>query len=200
MVNKRQLHIAVIDNYDSFVFNIIHYLETSYEPLKISLMKNDEIEDDLLKKADALVLSPGPGIPTEAGDLMNVIDKYHNQKPILGICLGLQALVEYFGGNLKNLSMPLHGIATDLYKTSEHFLWQNIDFPTKIGHYHSWASADSYFPNCIEITAKNQDDIIMAIQHKNLPITAVQFHPESVLTTDGKQMIKNWIDYLNKGR
>ncbi|WP_372473689.1 aminodeoxychorismate/anthranilate synthase component II [Capnocytophaga sp. ARDL2] len=193
MVAKKPLHIAIVDNYDSFVFNIVHYLEAVADAVKITVIKNDEIDESILQKADALVLSPEPGIPSEAGDLLNIIDKYHKRKPILGICLGLQALVEYFGGKLINLSMPLHGITTQLHKTAESKLWQTIEFPSPIGHYHSWAASKENFPKSLEITAENSEGQIMAIQHKILPIVALQFHPESILTTQGKTMLRNWI-------
>ena len=188
------MKIAVINNYDSFVYNIIHYLE-SFEGVEVSVFLNDQFCLDELQKFDKIVLSPGPGIPKEAGLLLDVIDRYKSTKSILGICLGHQAIAEYFGCELVNLSKPLHGIASKLHIVADDVLWNNINDTVNVGHYHSWSVDTKNIPNNLIITAFDEFGNIMAINHKNLDIRGVQFHPESVLTTHGKQMIGNWLSH-----
>lgn len=187
------MKIAVIDNYDSFVYNITHYLE-SFDGVQTWLMKNDCIDWNLLDQVDRILLSPGPGIPSEAGSLMQVIEKYYTRKPILGVCLGHQALGVYFGATLKNLDVPLHGKISQLYKITEDKLWDTIQFPTQIGHYHSWVIDHHNFSSQLEILAVDEWQNIMSFRHKKWPIKGIQFHPESVLTPSGKQMLFNWIN------
>lgn len=187
------MKIAVIDNYDSFVNNIIHYLE-AYHHISIEVMKNDEINWKVLDSCDRILLSPGPGIPSEAGDLMKVIQKYYFKKNILGVCLGHQAIGEFFGCRLKNLDYPLHGISSSLKIFTNDNIFKNISSNTEVGHYHSWVIDSSFVSDAIEVLATDDYGHIMAIKHKNYPIYGVQFHPESVLTTEGRKMIENWVN------
>lgn len=188
---KKQ-RILVIDNYDSFVYNLVHYLE-EYD-VEVDTFRNDQIELTQIDTYDKLLLSPGPGIPDEAGKLKEIIKTYAETKPMLGVCLGLQAIVEVFGGELQNLEQVYHGIATPAKLVAEDKrLFEGISQEFEIGRYHSWVSIPQV-PECLEVTAVDHQNHIMAIKHKTLPISAVQFHPESVLTPKGKQMIKNWVN------
>ena len=186
------MKVLLLDNYDSFTYNIFHYLRSN--GVEVAVFRNDKISVEDAMLYDAIVLSPGPGLPSEAGVMMDVIAAAHSSKPILGVCLGLQALVEYFGGSLKNLGKVIHGRSSLCFSVENSILFENINSPFEVGHYHSWV-ADT-IPNELIVTAKNEDDLVMAIRHRSLPIEAVQFHPESVLTPEGKQMIKNWIDSI----
>lgn len=184
--------VLVIDNYDSFVYNLVHYLE-EFEA-DVSVYRNDEINLEHVNNFDKILLSPGPGVPDEAGQLKKVIEEFYEHKPILGVCLGLQAIVEVFGGSLKNLKQVYHGIATPAHLLDpKDMLFKNIPEKFEVGRYHSWCS-NQEIPEVLKVTAVDDQDEIMAIRHKSLPIHAVQFHPESVLTPYGKEMIKNWIN------
>lgn len=185
--------ILVIDNYDSFVYNLVHYLEEF--DAEVSVYRNDEIDLAIIKDFDKILLSPGPGIPDEAGLLKEIIRKFADKKPILGVCLGLQAIVEVFGGTLKNLDQVYHGISTPAKLIVEDdIIFKNIPQNFEIGRYHSWCS-NQKVPDILEVTAVDQNDEVMALRHKKLPINAVQFHPESVLTPYGKKIIKNWVEH-----
>ena len=186
------MKIAIIDNYDSFVHTIVHYLE-GMDGVDIVLMKNDQVDLEVLEKIDRIVLSPGPGIPSEAGDLLAVIECFYKTKPILGVCLGHQAIGEFFGARLKNLEHPLHGFVSPMNKTQEDTLWEAIDFPTTIGHYHSWVVDVDEFPEELEVLSLDEDSNIMALKHRYYPIKGIQFHPESVLTPFGRKMLENWV-------
>lgn len=184
------MKILVIDNYDSFVYNIVHIIK-EVGIKDIDIVKNDKIDLSKIDQYDKILLSPGPGIPSEAGKLIEVIKQYATTKDILGVCLGHQALGEYFGMQLKRLKEPLHGIASPIYLQHHDYLFDNVQNYSSIGHYHSWV-IDSPTSDLI-ITAKDQDGNIMAFKHKSYNVRGVQFHPESVLTEEGKQMISNWI-------
>jgi anthranilate synthase component 2 len=189
------MKIAVIDNFDSFVYNLIRYLkEFSCE---VIVMRNNEINDAILDDSDAILLSPGPGIPSEFEGLMHVISKYHKLKPILGICLGHQALAEYFGNELMQNSFPIHGEASELEILHEDGVLVGITNKTKIGRYHSWSVKPPLKSPllCTGITDENE---IMSFKHMDLPIYGFQFHPESILTPDGKKMIGNWVNSIKK--
>ena len=186
------MKIAVINNYDSFVHNIIHYLE-SFDRVEVTVFLNDEFYLEQLQHFDKIVLSPGPGIPKEAGLLLDVIDFYKDKKSILGVCLGHQAIAEYFGCSLTNLDQPLHGIATKLDITEDDFLWNDLQEEIFIGHYHSWVVNPETVSNELIVTAVDEFANIMALKHKHYDIRGVQFHPESVLTPQGKTIIENWI-------
>lgn len=188
-MNKK---ILVIDNYDSFVYNLVHYLEEF--GADVSVYRNDQIDLESIYHFDKILLSPGPGIPDEAGLLKTIIREFADKKPILGVCLGLQAIIEVYGGTLKNLDQVYHGVSTPAkLVTQDDLLFKSIPEDFEIGRYHSWSSTQDV-PDVLEVTAIDHNNEVMAIRHKTLPIHAVQFHPESVLTPHGKQMIKNWIN------
>ncbi|RRA93991.1 anthranilate synthase component II [Paenimyroides viscosum] len=186
------MKIAVINNYDSFVHNIIHYLE-SFDGVEVSVFLNDKFYLEQLQSFDKIVLSPGPGIPEEAGLLLDVIDFYKDKKSILGVCLGHQAIAEYFGCSLVNLNQPLHGIATKLHIIEDDFLWNDLHNDIFVGHYHSWSVSKNNLSTEIIVTAIDELGNIMALKHKKYDIRGVQFHPESVLTPQGKIIIENWL-------
>lgn len=192
------MKLAVIDNYDSFTFNLVHYLEVLCN--EIVVVRNDQINYEILDSADAIVLSPGPGLPQESGELMLLISKYIQHKPILGVCLGLQAVVLHFGGELKNLSKVKHGIQSIclLNSPNEHSIFAKMQDKIAVGHYHSWVVNEKLLPKDLLITAKNEEGLVMAIKHKSLPISALQFHPESVLTPDGKMILANWVNSIKQ--
>lgn len=187
------MKVLILDNYDSFTYNLFHYIK-GITP-DVTVKRNDEISIEAIEEYTHIVISPGPGLPTDAGILMDVIKTYQTQKRILGICLGLQGIVIHFGGELYNQKIVKHGLQEDisLLKT-ESGLFKGFDDSIKVGLYHSWAAEKDSLPADIEITAEGKTGVIMAIQHKALPIAAVQFHPESILTPDGKQILKNWFE------
>lgn len=185
------MNILVIDNYDSFTFNLVHLLnETGHEA---TVWRNDKFSLTDVDAFDKIVLSPGPGIPSEAGLLLDVIRTYAPTKNILGVCLGMQAIAEVFGGELYNLSYPVHGRATQIHiLDQDELLFLNCPAEFKIGRYHSWAVSAEKMPPDLKMTAVDADGVIMALRHRTLDVCGVQFHPESVLTEYGKQMIQNW--------
>jgi anthranilate synthase component 2 len=185
-------NIVVIDNYDSFVYNLVHYLEDL--DCKVTVVRNDEFELDDLKNFDKILLSPGPGIPSEAGLLKQVIAKYASTKSILGVCLGQQAIGEVFGGELTNLEKVYHGVATpiNILVTDEN-LFADLESNQEVGRYHSWVIANEGFPEVLEITSVDENGQIMSIRHRMYDVKGVQFHPESVLTPNGKKMLENWV-------
>ncbi len=184
--------ILVIDNYDSFTYNLVHLLqELNHEYI---VVRNDKFELSYVDQFDKILLSPGPGIPEEAGLLMDVIRMYSPTKSILGICLGQQAIAEVFGGTLFNMPKPLHGVATDIIVTDkEEKLFQNFPEHSKIGRYHSWAVNPENLPADLKITAVDPQGIIMALSHTKYDVKGMQFHPESILTDNGKTLIANWL-------
>jgi anthranilate synthase component 2 len=184
------MQVVIIDNYDSFVYNIVRYINDTTES-KAIVFRNDAIDFEVLKNADAIVLSPGPGIPSEAGKMMELIEEFHLTKPILGICLGHQALGEFFGSNLIQNKSPMHGVGTVIEHQSNSDFFKGIPVEFEVGRYHSWSIDDA--SNELEVTAKTVEGEVMAIQHQTLPIQGVQFHPESILTPHGRKMINNWI-------
>jgi len=193
MKTPDQKRIVVIDNYDSFTYNLVHLLnECGYEAV---VWRNDKFELKDLAEFDKILLSPGPGIPSESGLLLDVIKEYGNSKSILGICLGLQAITEVYGGKLYNLKKPVHGTATpiDILKPKE-VLFSGLPNKFLVGRYHSWAADRKEFPEELEITALDNEGVIMALAHKKLDVRAVQFHPESILSEYGKEIISNWLN------
>lgn len=186
------MKIVVIDNYDSFTFNLVHYLQDLEE--QVVVYRNDEFDIEDLEYFDKIVLSPGPGVPSEAGLLNQVIKKYAPTKSILGVCLGQQAIAEVFGGQLVNLEKPFHGIATTITVTvPDEELFKSLPDQFEVGRYHSWAVEAASLPHCLEVTAVDQQGIIMALRHKDYDVRGVQFHPESILTPMGKQILANWL-------
>lgn len=190
---EQQTKILVFDNYDSFTYNLVQIIERVLDQ-KVDVVRNDQISLEEINKYDKIILSPGPGIPEEAGILLDVIKEYAPTKSILGVCLGQQAIAEAFGGSLINLSEIFHGVATsaELVKNDTK-LFRNISSGLAVGRYHSWAVDPKNFPQELEITAIDKDGMIMALQHKTYDLHGVQFHPESILTPDGEAIIKNFL-------
>lgn len=191
------MRILVFDNYDSFTYNLVHLVEKITHS-KVEVHRNDKIALEKIKDYDKIILSPGPGIPEEAGLLLPLIKEYASSKSILGVCLGHQAIGEAFGGTLINLSTVYHGVATPINvkcETSEDDPRLFVGLPNKIevGRYHSWIISDENFPAVLEVTARDEHGYIMALQHKNYDVQGVQFHPESVLTPDGEKILRNWL-------
>lgn len=192
------MKIAVIDNYDSFVYNIVRYLEEVSNE-KIIVFRNDEIDYEQLKSVDGILLSPGPGIPSEAGSLLDVISNFHENKSILGVCLGHQAIAEFFGGSLAQDSLPQHGKASMIEHLNNSEIFKNVPTKTEVGRYHSW-SVNEELPDSLRVTASTKSGHVMAIQHEEHKLYGVQFHPESIMTPFGRTMINNWINTLKKKR
>jgi len=184
------MKIIVIDNYDSFTYNLVHYLEELGS--KVTVKRNDEVEIKEIEEFDKIVLSPGPGIPDEAGLLKEIISFYSGSKSILGVCLGHQAIAEVFGADLINLKKVYHGVATNINITKEDPIFKNLPNPLKVGRYHSWVVKEP-LPDELEVLALDENGQIMALKHKSLDIRGVQFHPESILTESGKSLLKNWL-------
>lgn len=186
------MKIVIIDNYDSFTYNLSHLVKEM--GADVTVFRNDQFSLDSLEDFDKIILSPGPGIPSEAGLLLDVIRTYAGKKPMLGVCLGHQAIGEAFGGRLENLSDVFHGVATPCHIITDSPLFQGLAKDITIGRYHSWVVSREAFPECLEITAVSDEGQVMALQHRQMPIYGIQFHPESVLTPEGKEIIKNYID------
>jgi len=192
------MKIIVFDNYDSFTYNLVHLIEKILH-VQVEVHRNDQITLDEVEVYDKIILSPGPGIPEEAGLLLPLIKRFAPTKSILGVCLGHQAIGESFGAKLVNLDQVFHGIATPVQLTNESYAVQegNIfkQFPVsfEVGRYHSWVVDKNGLPDCLEITAEDENGFIMAMKHKTFDVTGVQFHPESVLTPSGEQLMRNWL-------
>lgn len=185
--------ILVIDNYDSFTYNLVHLLKEMDQ--EVLVWRNDQFELDEVEAFNKILLSPGPGLPKDSGNLMPLIERYHNTKDILGVCLGMQALAEFFGAKLLNLTHPFHGVQSELIvKDQDAPLYKNYPTDAKIGRYHSWVVDPAGFPEDLQITAVDESDWIMGIRHKVHNVRGLQFHPESVLTDFGEVIIKNWTD------
>lgn len=187
------MHITVIDNYDSFVFNLVRYLR-EIPGVELSVYRNDLSELKLLEKTDGILLSPGPGIPSEAGNLMRVIEEFHDKKPILGVCLGHQALGEFFGAEMKQEMKPVHGKPDDIFISDHSSIFLSLGKVETVGRYHSWSLEK--LPDDLKCTAQTQDGTIMSFKHISRPIEGVQFHPESILTPNGRKMITNWVQSI----
>jgi anthranilate synthase component II len=203
------MKILVFDNYDSFTYNLVHLVEKITHE-KVDVYRNDQLPLEKVKDYDKIILSPGPGIPEEAGLLLPLIKEYASSKSILGVCLGHQAIGEAFGGQLVNLSTVYHGVATkieiggekpdpDSYRDGSQTsdkksrLFEGLPSEIEVGRYHSWIVSDEGFPDELEVTARDENNYIMALQHKNYDVQGVQFHPESVLTPDGEKILQNWL-------
>ena len=185
--------IVVIDNYDSFTYNLVHYLEDLN--CDVTVFRNDEFDMEELNKFDKILLSPGPGIPDEAGLLKEVIKTYASTKSILGVCLGQQAIGEVFGGSLTNLEKVYHGVATKVtILVDDEMLFKGLDKQIEVGRYHSWVVNPDDFPEVLEITSVDENGQIMSLRHKTYNVRGVQYHPESVLTPHGKQILENWLN------
>jgi anthranilate synthase component 2 len=205
------MKILVFDNYDSFTYNLVHLVE-KITGEKVDVFRNDEIALEKIKEYDKIILSPGPGIPSEAGMLIPLIKEYAASKSILGVCLGHQAIGEAFGGTLINLETVYHGVATKIQVGSRESgvgsqesgvgiresgfgsqLFAELPDEIEVGRYHSWIVSDANFPEVLEITARDENGYIMALRHKEFDVQGVQFHPESVLTPDGERIMRNWL-------
>ena len=187
------MKIVIIDNYDSFTYNLSHLIKEI--GAEVTVIRNDQFTLNQLERFDKIVLSPGPGIPSEAGLLLDVIKTYKGRKPILGVCLGHQAIGEVFGGTLENLSDVFHGVATEGTQFSNDYIFDSLPKRITMGRYHSWVVSRENFPTCLEVTTVSDEGQIMALKHKNYDIHGIQFHPESVLTPEGKTILRNFIDH-----
>jgi anthranilate synthase component 2 len=190
------MKILVFDNYDSFTYNLVHLVEKITHE-KVDVYRNDQLPLEKVKVYDKIILSPGPGIPEEAGLLLPLIKEYAASKSILGVCLGHQAIGEAFGGKLINLSSVFHGVATPVKVNSEkskvkNDLFEGLPGELEVGRYHSWVVSKENFPEELEITAEDESGMIMGLQHKKFDVQGVQFHPESVLTPRGEDILRNW--------
>ncbi|ANE49831.1 anthranilate synthase component II [Flavisolibacter tropicus] len=203
------MKILVFDNYDSFTYNLVHLVKKIVTD-QVDVYRNDEIPLEEVAAYDKIILSPGPGLPSEAGELLPLINAYASQKSILGVCLGHQAIGEAFGGKLINLKQVYHGVATPVVigkresatgNESQRFpihdsrkgLFEGLGDQMDVGRYHSWVISEEGFPEELEVTARDENDYIMALQHKSFDVQGVQFHPESVLTPLGEQILRNWL-------
>ena len=192
------MKILIIDNYDSFTYNLVHMVEKITNQLP-TVFRNDEISLEDVNNFDLIMLSPGPGIPEEAGILKEIIRNYAGKKPIFGVCLGLQAITEVFGGSIVNLDTVYHGVATLMDVVDESaVIFKDIPTPFLAARYHSWSATEDGFPEVLKVTARDEDGGIQAIAHKVFPISAVQFHPESILTEVGEQIVTNFINSVKK--
>ena len=206
------MRILVFDNYDSFTYNLVHLVEKILHQ-KVEVYRNDQIPLEKVKEYDKIILSPGPGIPEEAGLLLPLIKEYASSKSILGVCLGHQAIGEAFGGKLENLSKVYHGVATTVKVVSRESsivsdqtfsrltshvsrnLFEGLPEELEVGRYHSWIVSEKNFPDELEVTAIDENNYIMALRHKTYDVQGVQFHPESVLTPMGESILRNWLRY-----
>ncbi|TMI61644.1 MAG: aminodeoxychorismate/anthranilate synthase component II [Bacteroidetes bacterium] len=192
------MKILVFDNYDSFTYNLVHLVE-KITHTKVDVYRNDKIAMEKVNEYDKIILSPGPGIPEEAGLLLPLIKEYASRKSILGVCLGHQAIGQAFGGKLENLSSVFHGVATKIDVGSQESgvrspLFEGLPDELEVGRYHSWVVSEENFPNELEITARDESGMIMGLQHKKFDVQGVQFHPESVLTPMGESILRNWLN------
>jgi len=196
------MKIVIIDNYDSFTYNLSHLVKEL--GVEVTVLRNDQFELAQLEAYSKILLSPGPGIPSEAGLLCDVIRTYAGRKPILGVCLGHQAIGEVFGAKLENLSEVFHGVATPCHIVAADPIFSGLERDITVGRYHSWVVSRDGFPDCLEVTAVSSDGVeedgpgqamgqIMALRHKTMNVRGIQFHPESVLTPDGRKIIQNWL-------
>lgn len=188
------MKILVIDNYDSFVYNLVHLIH-SIRNEDLTIVKNDKISLDEINSFDKILLSPGPGLPKDAGIMPSLIQHFASEKSILGVCLGHQAISESFGSTLFNLKDPLHGIASQIEILKDDYLFENCPKQFKIGHYHSWCVEEKSLSKDLEVLAKDAFGNIMSIKHKKFDLRGVQFHPESILTENGKQILTNWMNH-----
>lgn len=187
------MKISIIDNYDSFTYNLAHLVKELGAEVKV--YRNNQFEMNDLADTDKIILSPGPGIPSEAGKLLDVIRYYAGKKPMLGVCLGHQAIGEVFGAKLENLDDVFHGVATEGSQLGNDYIFKGLPERFLMGRYHSWVVSKEDFPDCLEITAQSDEGQIMALKHKEYDIHGIQFHPESVLTPDGRAIVSNWLAF-----
>lgn len=187
------MKIVIIDNYDSFTYNLSHLVKEL--GADVTVYRNDKFTMEQIEEFDKIILSPGPGIPSEAGLLLDVIKTYAGKKPILGVCLGHQAIGESFGAKLTNLSSVFHGVATPATITTNDYIYEGLPERIEIGRYHSWVVDAHDLPECLEVTSVSNEGYIMSLRHKEYDIRGIQYHPESILTPEGKTILKNWIKH-----
>jgi len=186
------IKVLVIDNYDSFTYNLVHYLKDLN--CNVTVKRNDKLTLNEVKEFDKILLSPGPGIPDEAGMLKSIIKEFSPTKSILGICLGQQAIAEVFGGEIENLDRVYHGVSTNIKLTNpDEILYKDIPKEIEVGRYHSWVVSKN-LPDVLEATSIDENGEIMSLKHKEYDVRAVQYHPESILTPEGKKILKNWVE------
>ena len=185
-------NILVIDNYDSFTYNLVHYLQDLGH--QVTVKRNDKLELEEIENYEKILLSPGPGIPDEAGLLKAIIEKYGTSKSILGICLGQQAIAEVYGGSIENLNKVYHGVSTLINRVGEdNILYRDIPQELEVGRYHSWVVSKD-LPSDLIVTSVDENGEIMSLKHAEYDVRAVQYHPESILTPEGKKILKNWVE------
>lgn len=187
------MKILIFDNYDSFTYNLVHAVN-KLGFTDVEVHRNDKIELNEIDRFDKIILSPGPGLPSESGILLQLIEKYAPTKSILGVCLGEQAIGEVFGASLINLPEVFHGISTSIKILADDILFENVSANPEVGRYHSWAISGKNLPDCLQITAEDNDGMIMALRHREYDVRGVQFHPESILTPEGEKMLDNWLN------
>lgn len=188
------MNILLIDNYDSFTYNLSQYLEEEGgDDVEVTVWRNDQFGLDDVERFDKIVLSPGPGVPDEAGLLKAVIRRYAPTKPILGVCLGEQAIGEVFGAEIYNLNTVFHGIQSSVRIVASDYIFDNLSDSIKVGRYHSWVVGKEDFPAELEVTAVSDEGQVMALKHRRYDVHGIQFHPESILTTEGRTIIRNFI-------
>jgi len=187
------LKVLIVDNFDSFTYNLKHYIEqfTNY----VIVLRSKEIDILNLNKYDKIILSPGPGLPFEHNILNKLLSIYHKKKSILGVCLGHQSIAHFFGADLINLDKVLHGTSTQITHYNNCRIFNQLPKNFHVGHYHSWAVSKDNFPDVLSITSENEEGIITSFKHKKYDLTGIQFHPESVLTDFGLDILKNWLKY-----
>lgn len=190
----KNISIVIVDNFDSFTFNLYHYIQPLAK--KIEVIRNNIVSLNSLKNIDAVVISPGPGMPEDVPVLKEIILEYGAIKPVLGICLGHQSIAEAFGGKLFNMPDVWHGVERETKIVSSDFIFNGLPESFNSGRYHSWAVSDESFPDCLNVTARDADETIMALSHKELNIKGIQFHPESILTSFGNKIIENWVNKI----
>ena len=190
-MKSKFMKLLILDNYDSFTYNIVHAVrELGVEP---AVRRNDKITLDEVDNFDKIIISPGPGIPSEAGILPQLLERYAGSKPILGVCLGHQAIGDCFGAKLRNLPEVYHGIKSQISITVPDYIFAGLPDRIDVGRYHSWVVDKNNLPDCLEVTAVSDDGEIMAMRHRTLDVRGVQFHPESILTPMGLTIIDNWL-------
>ena len=193
LITHELMKIVIIDNYDSFTYNLSHLVKEL--GAEVTVLRNDKFQLAELEKFDKIILSPGPGIPSEAGLLLDVIRTYAGKKPILGVCLGHQAIGEVFGGKLTNLSSVFHGVANPTHICADDYIFSSLDRIIEVGRYHSWVVDTDGLPSCLEVTSTSPEGYIMSLRHREYDIRGIQYHPESVLTPAGKTIIRNWLEH-----
>lgn len=188
---SKPLRVFILDNYDSFTYNLVHYCREFAREVRV--VQNDKADSSEALAFDKVILSPGPGLPSESGNLMPFLEEINDKIPLLGVCLGLQAITELYGGRLLNLPEVLHGVSTECQVLTPDVLFPFPEHHFQAGHYHSWVADAGHLPECLEVTSVNEQGLIMSLRHRTLPVRAVQFHPESILTPHGKEMLASWL-------